>query len=1222
MSRLTWLAIALLLPSAATAAFREVALDSLTSAQHWQVGGNRINYTLGESRLEPVTSPTREGFERSLRLTYDFRDPQRYYLSAYHTGPAIRGVCREVTVWVYSDGSGRALRAALEDARGRWFERDLGALGPEGWQQLRVPVGDGVGWRGLLRRGEKQLPILPPVNLRQVSVLAKPDAPPQGSICLSDLRATCDVVPADDLGCAIAPERPNRLYERSEGGLAFWVSNSGPAALSFALSWRVVAWDGTERGAGGREVTLPAGMTTEEPAAIDALEGGSYTLTVQAKTEERTREWSSPFAVVEPQPERPADPNARFGLMFNLGGFGGEEAPVVARLNRDAGIRWTRVGFGWGEINPAPGVWAWDGPPRVEGPLGRAVDLQGRVYRVPHQPLLNCPEAVTIAFWARGTGNTGNWQFPLTKWGAGPRNYGVYFHRDTGRFTFSASYERMPAGGWHDVSCDFSAWDGQWRHYAASYSAADRKVSLYVDGALKTSADHDGGELWTNEDDLAIGSGCPAPLDEFVLYNRALADDEVARLAAKDAPPSEGLVAHWAFDDIGPTLADASGHGLDLAAGEPSGVREARLALTQGMKTLGLLGFPPEWASTAPPGAERPWVYKPNLDAWADFVEQTTRHYADLVQHWEIWNEPNITVFWEPTPDPREFLDVLRVGYEAAKRGNPTCTVLMPGLAGPTENRWGMDFLDELLELGGARYCDAISIHPYRQSTPEESDLVGDLRHIADLAAANGGRRPIWYTENCWTTQIPGGSTEDRQALMLPRCYVLSLATGLVDKLLWFRLHDSGVDRFYSEDNYGMCHHDLTPKPAWFAHRTLARLLEGAEPDGEWDIGPQSLARIFRTPEGRVAALWCPSGSAPVSVFVGAPTVTRVDLMGREEQLATQDGVLLLEATEAVQYLTDLPAQAEGRGAIVRVETTQLVRGAEGKLVVPVRNPFGGPRPVEVNLQTEGSSLSLPEKTRTVRVPANGQAQAEFLLSCAPDAAPGWVPVQVSATVDGRTFTSTGQVAVRTALPDAGPVGYWKLDEGQGTVIRDSSPNGNDGTVDQPQWVEGKIGTALQFDGQHIAEIPDAPSLNLADEVTLAFWLKVLAETGTWQFPVTKYLNENVRRNYGIYLHNQKLYPCFSASFEGGGYLHTDIASNVPINDGQWHHVAAGYSLFDRRVRMYVDGKMVVDRPFDEGAMLFAETPLRLGVGTVGVIDEVKVYPRALRPEEAAELAQ
>ncbi|MBM3501936.1 MAG: hypothetical protein FJX74_25055, partial [Armatimonadetes bacterium] len=624
-----------------------------------------------------------------------------------------------------------------------------------------------------------------------------------------------------------------------------------------------------------------------------------------------------------------------------------------------------------------------------------------------------------------------------------------------------------------------------------------------------------------------------------------------------------------------------------------------------------------------PEGAARPWVYKPRLDAWAEFVEQTTRHYADLVQHWEIWNEPNITVFWEPTPDPKEFMDVLRVGYEAAKRGNPDCTVLMPGLAGPTENRWGMDFLEELLRLGAARYCDAISIHPYRQSTPEESDLVGDLRHLAELAEANGGRRPIWFTENCWTTQIPGGSTEERQALMLPRCYVLSLSTGLVDKLLWFRLHDSGVDRFYSEDNYGLCYHDLTPKPAWFAHRTVATLLEGATPEGEWDVGPGALARVFRTPTERLAALWSPSGTRWTAVFVGRDRVRVTDLMGNSGERETNAGVLLLPLTESLVCLRDLPNEAEARGALIEAPPLMLVRGTSGALSVRVRNPLAAPSEVTIALRpAEGSALPIPTGAQKLTIPGQAAGEAAFALAAPQDAPPGWHDLYVQADVAGETLIEACRLGVRAAAPDAGPVGHWNLDEGQGAAIHDESPFGNHGSVDQPQWVEGKHGTALQFDGQHIATIPDAPSLNLSDEVTLAFWLKLTGETGTWQFPVTKYLNENVRRNYGIYLHNEKLYPCFSASFERGSYLHSDIASNVPVNDGQWHHLAATYSVFDERVRIYVDGKMVVDRPFAEGLMLLAQTPLRLGGGTLGAIDEVIVYPRALGAGEVGELAR
>jgi hypothetical protein len=47
-----------------------------------------------------------------------------------------------------------------------------------------------------------------------------------------------------------------------------------------------------------------------------------------------------------------------------------------------------------------------------------------------------------------------------------------------------------------------------------------------------------------------------------------------------------------------------------------------------------------------------------------------------------------------------------------------------------------------------------------------------------------------------------------------------------------------------------------------------------------------------------------------------------------------------------------------------------------------------------------------------------------------------------------------------------GLVGYWPFDEGGGTIAKDYSGNGNNGTlVNNPTWTTGKVGGALSFDG-------------------------------------------------------------------------------------------------------------------------------------------------------------
>jgi hypothetical protein len=58
-------------------------------------------------------------------------------------------------------------------------------------------------------------------------------------------------------------------------------------------------------------------------------------------------------------------------------------------------------------------------------------------------------------------------------------------------------------------------------------------------------------------------------------------------------------------------------------------------------------------------------------------------------------------------------------------------------------------------------------------------------------------------------------------------------------------------------------------------------------------------------------------------------------------------------------------------------------------------------------------------------------------------------------------------ISVCTQAHDPDLLGWWKCDDGTGTVAVDSSGNGNDGIfVGDPEWVAGKFGSGLLFDGQ------------------------------------------------------------------------------------------------------------------------------------------------------------
>ena len=59
----------------------------------------------------------------------------------------------------------------------------------------------------------------------------------------------------------------------------------------------------------------------------------------------------------------------------------------------------------------------------------------------------------------------------------------------------------------------------------------------------------------------------------------------------------------------------------------------------------------------------------------------------------------------------------------------------------------------------------------------------------------------------------------------------------------------------------------------------------------------------------------------------------------------------------------------------------------------------------------------------------------------------------------------TGQSSAK--IDSKSIVGVWLFDEGSGKTARDSSGKGNDGELmNNPKWVSGKFGKALEFDGK------------------------------------------------------------------------------------------------------------------------------------------------------------
>jgi hypothetical protein len=203
----------------------------------------------------------------------------------------------------------------------------------------------------------------------------------------------------------------------------------------------------------------------------------------------------------------------------------------------------------------------------------------------------------------------------------------------------------------------------------------------------------------------------------------------------------------------------------------------------------------------------------------------------------------------------------------------------------------------------------------------------------------------------------------------------------------------------------------------------------------------------------------------------------------------------------------------------------------------------------------------------------------------------------------------------RAQIVEGGLVSYWTFNEAdiEGNTAKDVRGN-NDGTISgDPKIVEGKVGNALEFDGDDHVDCGLDDSLLLGDtDLSFGLWFKFtnLADKN--------YLVGNFSAQNGKYYH----------LWEENGRLIWSIDDNVtksqiefsPIEVGKWYH-AFGVRVKGKETRLYVNGVLEVTGP-DQTGDITSDAPMFFGDRFAGerdlegCIDEVALYNRALSDDE------
>ena len=336
-------------------------------------------------------------------------------------------------------------------------------------------------------------------------------------------------------------------------------------------------------------------------------------------------------------------------------------------------------------------------------------------------------------------------------------------------------------------------------------------------------------------DDL---SGVGAYLSTYIPW------EEVPRATAR----LQELGLHWARNEITWAMIERERGIYDFTETD----RVVKLLRDSGYEILGMLCY--RNRHYPDDGAEM-------REGFARYAEATARRYRGRVDHWEIWNEPNLRDYWQGSME--EYAELLRLAAAAVRRGNPEARISIGGTSGID-----VPYITALLTLGAADWVDAIAVHPYTFGwNPESTELYQQLRALEAMLDEQEASMPIWITEIGFESQsVPGG--EQRQWELLNRMLILAAQSRVVELVtihsLWHQ----------SEEKWVLYRQDWSPRPA-VAIAETARRLRGKTALGS-DLSPTQTrpwaagapwahaplqSWLFESTEGRQRAVWSTVGS-------------------------------------------------------------------------------------------------------------------------------------------------------------------------------------------------------------------------------------------------------------------------------------------------------------------------------------------------------------------------
>jgi beta-xylosidase len=269
-----------------------------------------------------------------------------------------------------------------------------------------------------------------------------------------------------------------------------------------------------------------------------------------------------------------------------------------------------------------------------------------------------------------------------------------------------------------------------------------------------------------------------------------------------------------------------------------------------------LVGSAP-FASSAPNGAPNADQYPPLApELFAESLGFLAQRYP-VVKAWQVWNEPNISSFWQPMEDPAAYQRLLDVSMSRLAQANPAAQRVAAGMAYYSQmpQRGGL-MLEALANAGALRPDQVVAYHPY-SLTPEGDDPAA-LDFVQRASTLNQqlraqGSGPIWATEFGWSSYTGAVEWQPIIGEQIQADYLIkriALMSALdFDRVFLFNLSDLDGRATARDQKYGLLRLDGSAKPAFSA---LQRLLAITGPR----LKPLAAPTFNEAPAGMLNIAW------------------------------------------------------------------------------------------------------------------------------------------------------------------------------------------------------------------------------------------------------------------------------------------------------------------------------------------------------------------------------